>query len=252
MDLPQHLVVTGLELDRVLAGVHGEHQHAELIEVALLGGVTARQDLGRHDPVVNHRGPDRVLPVHLLSDPEIADLAGQLVALNEQDVPGVHVVVHQLVVGQVLHGKQELPHQIDDQAIGEGGADHVLQGVVAALEHQVEQTAGLEEVEDVDDVRVAQPVQALGLPQPLVPNLLVGAVRGLEDLEGKLLIEGAHALEHGPEGAVPDQVPEQVAETPGRAHHPPGHGERQRAAQVLRHGITEYFTTLLASEPRIS
>jgi hypothetical protein len=87
--------------------------------------------------------------------------------------------------------------------------------IFAAFENQIEEPVRLEEVVDVDDVRVPQPPQALGFAEPLGPNLPERPLARPENLERIGLIERTEALEDGAERPAADVLAHQVGPPPG-------------------------------------
>ncbi len=241
MDLPQHLVVGRLVVERGDASDELIKQQSYLIQIALSGRVAGGGDLGRHDAVVDDAGSREALALQLLRDTKIGELDdGALAALHEQHVPCVKIAVDEIAVVQVLDGGEDLPRELDRELGKERPLQPVAQRAGADLERHVEEVIALEGVVHVDDVGVAQAQEPLGLARPLGLHLGVRAVGGDDELQGVALIERADRLVDRAVGAPPERARDEVLAV-ARAEHRAALGEpdarrRGRLGHVLRAG----------------
>ncbi len=202
------LLIRNVLRDRRLAREHPEHEQADLIEIALLARVAARDDFGRHDLVMHDVRPHGGRAAELVADSEVADLHRRAIdAVNDENVSGVQIVVDDVVVVEELHGGEELARELDDEPLLHRRADHVGERVLALLECHEEQVILLERVVHVDDVRVTERHEPLRLLRPLAVHLLVRAVRGADHFDGVDLIERTETVVDGAELARAEDAP---------------------------------------------
>ena len=110
---------------RALAREHPVEQKPDLVDVRLLARVARRDDLGRHDGVVDDVRTDRGHPPQLRRDAEVADLDdGPVAAVRDEDVARVKVVVDDVVVVEKLHRREELARKLDDEPLLHRDAEH--------------------------------------------------------------------------------------------------------------------------------
>jgi hypothetical protein len=159
-------------------------------------------------------------------DPEVEEL--DLAVPPDPDVVGLDVAVHEperlaALARGLPRGRQRgghLPHDVDQRPDGDGGRGPHERGEVLPVDELGDQghpPVEQHEVEDLDDGRVPERGQHVGLVAEAVHGLAVGVHVGVQHLDGDLRADAAavghRRAVHLPEAAAPEALDE--AELPG-------------------------------------